>query len=267
MKNVKKFLVVAFAFLATLTFTGCGKKVEKSNITPEEAFTKNKTASNEVTNYKMDMKLEMGMSYQGQKMDINMSAVTTFDVKNKTAYMETSTNLLEGLGIDATTKSYIKYDDTTATTYTENYGSWEKTVQNINANPNTISAMSNLVKTDNVKEIEADKDNYNYEVTITKDAFQNLVANSGDAADMLGSINNDIKVIISLDKETYRTSKIKMNLLDILKNANVQGVEYTKATYEFKFYDYNKAGEVVIPDEALNANDINDELNEVDDEE
>ena len=255
MKNIKKFLVVAFAFLVTLTVVGCGKKVEKSNLTPAEAFEKNESATKEVSNYKMDMNFTVGMKYAGQVYDITITEVGTFDAKNKTAYMEMNSNLLEGLGIDTTIKTYTKYDDTTATVYTESLGSWSKSVQNIAANPNTASSMGELAKADNVKEIEADKDNYNYEVTITKEDMNKVLAGMADdtTSGVIDSINKDVKVIISLDKETYRISKIKMDLTEVLKDANVQGVEYTKVLCEFKFYDYDKAGDVVIPDAALNA--------------
>ena len=43
MKNLKKFLVVAFAFLTTLTISGCGKSYAKSNLSANEAFEKSIT--------------------------------------------------------------------------------------------------------------------------------------------------------------------------------------------------------------------------------
>ena len=111
MKNIKRFLVVAFAFLVTLTFTGCGKKnYTKSNLSAKEAFEKSNTGTATVENYKMDFNVEVAGSENGKEYSFYMKDTTTIDTKNMTSYNVISTNML---GTDLSVKSYAKYDENT----------------------------------------------------------------------------------------------------------------------------------------------------------
>ena len=250
MKNLKKLFAIALALIVTLTFTGCGNKTKKSGITPKEAFEKSREATAEVSNYKLNMKMEVGMAASGMQIDMSVVGDATLDLKNKTAYMKISAN---ALGQTSETESYISYDDTKTITYTKLLTGWAKET-GIASNIDTLSIVEDFGKDYEIKELAADEKNYNYEITIKKEDMNILLAANGGAGmeDTLTSINSDVKVKVSLDKETYKISKMSMDLLDILKDVNIQGVTYTKAIFEFEFSDFDKAGEVNIPEEAIN---------------
>ena len=253
MKNIKRFLVVAFAFLVTLTFTGCGKKnYTKSNLSAKEAFEKSNTGTATVENYKMDFNVEVAGSENGKEYSFYMKDTTTIDTKNMTSYNVISTNML---GTDLSVKSYAKYDENTVTTYSELFGQWTKVTTPSEGIPNTIATIDDTLNFDNIKEIDADKDNYNYEATISMDDLKKIAATTGegDSAEMFTDMPGDVKMIISFDRSTGYLSGLKVDLMDLIKAAGEQlgGATFTKAYIEFKFYDFGKSGEVVIPNDAI----------------
>ena len=266
MKNIKKFLVVSFMFLVTLTITGCGKNYSKSNLSAKEAFEKSNTATATVTSYKMEMLMDMAAKVEGKEQSVYMKDSTSLDIKNMLSYNEISTNLF---GTDMKIESYSKYADNTITVYTNFLGSWSKQEKefenypNIAGNLDDLINLDSLINSDYIKEIAADKDNYNYEANISAEDLKKISALVGEetATDMVDSFNGNIKMIISFDKSTGYISKLKIDLMDIVKDLpkeETNGAEYTKALMEIKFYDYNKVGEIVIPQEALNVPDEED---------
>ncbi len=233
MKNIKKFLVVAFAFLALFTFTGCETKYQKSRIKPEEALAKSEEAAKKVDNYKMtvDMKISFSVVYQGVSVDMDIASKLEGinDLKNKTAYMKVSA---EALGQKEASEMYIEYDETnhTATSYTQILGLWKKAVESYNdgTENSMLSLQENLKEGYDIKEIDADKDNYNYEITIKGDALNEILSNANSVdttEELLSSIKDGIKLQYSLDKDTYQITRIYMDLTDAIKSQNVEGVD------------------------------------------
>lgn len=270
MKNLKKFLVVAFAFLATLTISGCGKGYAKSNLSANEAFEKSKTGTATVTSYKMEVSMDMAAKVEGKEQSAYMKETMSVDLKNMVSQEELSTNFF---GTDLKITSYSKYDDTSITKYTNMFGSWSKETKELDTTLSMITEIGDSITLDNVKEIAADKDNYNYEAVVTPEDIKKISAIGGEASasDMLEALKDNIKMIISFDKETGYISKLKIDMMDIIKNMSeeeLDGTKYSKALFEIKFYDYNKVPEITIPEEALNAsgNDTNIDFEELDDE-
>ena len=210
--------------------------------------------------------MDMAAKVEGKEQSVYMKDSTSLDIKNMLSYNEISTNLF---GTDMKIESYSKYADNTITVYTNFLGSWSKQEKefenypNIAGNLDDLINLDSLINSDYIKEIAADKDNYNYEANISAEDLKKISALVGEetATDMVDSFNGNIKMIISFDKSTGYISKLKIDLMDIVKDLpkeETNGAEYTKALMEIKFYDYNKVGEIVIPQEALNVPDEED---------
>ena len=258
MKNIKKFLIVTFAVLTVLTFTGCEKKYEKSKLKPEEALTKAQESAKEVENYKlaMNMLVEATASEGNQSIDMDMKVnyEGTYDEKNKTGHMSMG---VEILGFKEKAEMYILTDEASKTTtvYTEVNNAWVKETSPAVENSNKVLSLEDLISEGfDVKEIDPDKNNYNYEITINNDTLKKIMSatdTNESTSEILKNITGNIKLLYSLDRETYQVSRIYMDLTEALNNLNLEGVEYKKVSFEILIYDYDKAGSVIIPQEVI----------------
>ena len=258
MKNIKKFLVVTFAFLTVLTFTGCEKKYEQSKLKPEEALTKAQEAAKEVENFKLTMNMYVGAKVtegnQSLDMDMKVAYDGIFDEKNKTGHMNMA---LEVLGYKTSAEMYMENDESKqiSTIYTNAGTGWTKSTSPLTESGNKVSSLDDLISQGfDVKEIAADKNNYNYEITIKNDTLKQIMSTTGandSTGEVINGIVGDIKLLYSLDRETYQVSRMYMDLTDTLNSLKLEGTEYTKVTFEILVTDYNKAGTVIIPQEVL----------------
>lgn len=261
MKNLKKLLIVTFAFLTLLTLSGCSAKQAKSKLTAEEAFAKTKEVSEGAKNYKMGMKMSFGLKadVSGIKMDmdVDVNLDSKIDVDNEVGYLKMDSTLSQQ---NQNQEMYIKYDkeNNKLTTYILNDGKWYKQVTNDdfskyeNSSNDTLDI---LTKSNSIKQIDADKENYNYEITITKADLLKMLASTGETGtidNVLSNVSGDMKVVVSLNKNDYSLSKITLDLLSLLKANSVAGIEYTKASYEMTFSEYGKVGKIEIPEEVIN---------------
>ena len=258
MKNIKKFLTVTFALLMTLTFTGCEQKYEKSKLKPEEALAKSGIVAKEVENYKisMDMLISATTEYNGATVstDMKMSTKGIYDEKNKKAHMNMD---IDVLGIKTSAEAYVEYDEENQlmNTYTKVGDIWQKVTESYSVgSDNTILVLQDGIKEGvDIKEVAADKNNYNYVATINKESAQKILSasNTDDStSDLLTLLSDTLKLEYSLDKETYQISRIYIDMTDMLNKAVTGDVKYTKASFEIKLSDFNKSGNVTIPKEV-----------------
>ena len=255
---MKKYFIFLLAF--TLILSGCNSKYAKSNIDVNEAFDKSTTYMQNVKNYKLDMNLVMKIESENVETSMDETIKMVYDLKNKTAYTSIDMSVF---GMNSSAEMYAKYDDTNVTNYTKVNDNWVKStsVYNFSVLENQNVELINELKTAyQIKEIEADKNNYNYEVLISKEGFANIMKATNTSTDEFTSlssmITDNIKFKLSLDKETFAISKIDFDLLDMIKDKKVEGTELKKFYISMKIYDYDKNDDVIIPEDALNAKEL-----------
>lgn len=261
-----KYLIVGL-LVSIFAITGCSKK---NDLSVEETFKKAVNNVNSAENFKMNIAMNIGVKAEGLTMDMNVKLDSISDIKNGKTKMTMGMNML---GISYETEMYTdttSESDKTITYTKDTNGNWSKTVTDtVDADTNSSTEfLKNLADNDSIKQLKADKDNYNYEVTINADTLKSLMSemNSDDTIATVdtSALKGDIKIKVSIDKDTYNYSQISMDMTDMMKKYMKElqeGVEVTKAEFIINFSDYNKAGTVTIPDEALNANVIEDDWN------
>lgn len=261
---MKKYFVFLLAFV--LILTGCNSKYEKSSISAEEALNKSTEYMNNVKNYKMSMEFNMGLKVEenGNSMetDLKTKVDLTYDLESKNAFMELK---LAAMGNESKQEAYISYSDDAMITYYKEDDNWVKisTPFDISKLETQNTDLLNEIKSSyKIEEIDADKDNYNYEVTIGKEGFSKILSimpndNMSDLNGTIDMIDGQFKFKLSLNKETFAVSKIYMDLSNLI---NVSGIKFNKYDIVMEFKDYNKGKEVVIPEDALNAKELEQEV-------
>lgn len=265
-----KYLIVGL-LVSIFAITGCSKK--KNDLSVEETFKKAVNNVNSAENFKMSMAMNVGFKAEGMTMDMSVKMDGITDIKNGTSKMKMSMNVL---GQNVETESYTDTKSETGKiiTYTKNEdGSWSKEVSNNTSNYDTNSSiefLKALADNDSIKQLKADKNNYNYEITINADTLKSLMNSINDEADIYAdALKGDIKMKISIDKETFNYTKMSIdmeNMLGKYMNELQEGFSITKAEFIIDFSDYNKAGTVTIPNEALSTELEDDDWNWDDDE-
>lgn len=254
---MKKIKYVFTAMLVTLlALTGCSKK---NSLSPSEALSKASKNVKESQNYKMNMEITTGMS-MGEELSFNLNVTgeSKVDVTNGITYTLVKMNVL---GNDVTTETYsdTKSETGKLITYTKSNtdDEWYKTILDFDLNESNMQAfLSDLATKNNIKEIKDDKDNYNYEIVIPSDSINSIIGSVGSEG-LTVPLEGDVAIKVSVDKKTGNYSKIYMDMKDVMKKSmeksGVATVNISDASISITISDYNNAGSVTIPSEALEA--------------
>ena len=259
MKKIRNLVLIFL--VGIIAITGCSKK---NKLAPSEALKKAAGQLNTTDNYKMGISLGMAFALgESMSVDMNASGSVIVDVKNGLSYTKISVNMT---GEEATTETYTdtKSKDGKLIVYakTSDDDKWVKSeTAFVNQNNQFNEFFNNLVNSENIKELKADKDNYNYELTISSDQLKQITSLYGtDDMGLTNGNTDSFKMNISIDKETGNYSKISVDMTDIIKNAtgNIAAVKITKAEFAITISDINKAEAIKIPEAALNVDEDDD---------
>lgn len=264
MKKIKYLMLALLVSMVTLT--GCEKK---NSLSPSEAINKAVKNIQESKNYKMTLDMTIGMSMgESMSFETSISGDIAVDMENGVAYTKMIAN---ALGQQATNETYVdtKSKSGKMITYSKvsTDDNWTKTESDYNEDEiNYGKFFEKLEKSKNIKELNPDKNNYNYEVTVSAEDFKELANSIGnnESLSTLSELKGDLKIKISIDKETGNYSKLYVDMKKLMEEAmttsGAEGVKITKAEFTFKVLDLNKAGEIKIPSEALNTKEENADI-------
>lgn len=297
MKKIK--YLMATLLVGALTLTGCGEKKEeteskaKSKLTAEEVATKVTDNYANVNNYDIDLSLGLNVKINEEQTNISMDLNGTVDQRNRMAKATIKMNSGED---SFSTDMYLSFDSTKkeVIVYMKNpeNNEWIKNAQslddvNVNFDINNINndqvkeLMKKIFESDMTKQLDADDKNYNYEITITDVKIQEVlkqllgqimnVLNAYTTSapntyeQMIKLVQGNININLSLDKETYYVTKLKIDIKD-LANKTINNfinlseseakIEISRADASLSLSNLNKAEEFVIPNDALNATDV-----------
>lgn len=252
MKNIKKFLVVTLAFLFTLSLVGCDKK---SGIKPTEALKKAQDYLLKIDNYsftsKIDLSAELELNGEKTKLDVPIIIIGAVDNKNKSTY--TSATLKDLRGGEVKNEMYVYQESQDVVLYSNNGLGWitsKTNSQNYNPIDRYTNEISNLLNSKNIKEIESDEKNYNFEFEASKEALDKILSFGSENEKPYIEIENGTKVTISIDKKDYSISKISFDLSDIIKKNEM--INYTKSSFELILFNYGTTNEIIVSENIKN---------------
>lgn len=249
MKSLKKLLAVFL--VSAVCLTGCGK--EKSAI---EVLNDASDKMSKLDNYGMKIDMEMSAKSEGIEMDIPMSIDAKVDEKNKTMHMDLTVSVL---GIKVNTESYADYTDgKKVTTYTKDVTTeeWSKTEQENEDGLDSEIAVDIIKAATKIEKGKTEeKDVTLYQLTIEKDKMNELLS---DSLSSLGTedmteevaVSKDVVVDIYVNKDGY-ISKLVMDLSDVVSATAEEEVEFTKFVMTIAFDEFNKVGEIKIPEDVV----------------
>lgn len=268
-----------------------GKKepVEK-NFTDEEIIDKSKEAFSDIKSVSVVAEVETDVSVMGQTVTTKGDVVTDVDVENSIQYANVS---MTQNGTTTVSETYVKADGNQVETYVSSNGIWMKQTQGIDLSkakelgidPSSTNVMVELyldnLKNNSTKTEETvdGKECYVFEASINSSQIEMLKQSSlkdtinalmqagiseEELEEMLSSMGN-IEYKISIDKETFLPVRMDMEMseaMTVLMGAllETQGVnmkvEIPRCVAASKYTNYNSVASIVIPDEALNGEEI-----------
>ena len=249
MRKLKYFMLTLLVGMVALT--GCSKK---NSMSPSEAVKKAVNNMQTSENYKMNMAMNLAFSMgENLSFDMKFSGDVVSDVKNGLVYTNMVVNML---GQDFTSETYsdTKSKEGKIIVYakTSEDDEWVKSETDFSEDTNKMMEFFN-----NIKELASDKNNYNYEITITKEDFKQLYSlmSETETLAIADNLGEDLKIIVSIDKKTGNYSKISIDMKDLIKKSmgDAEGVKISKAEFVITVSDYNSANAISIPKEALEA--------------
>ena len=289
MLKFKKLMAVMLVGLITLT--GCGNK--KNSLSVEETVKKMGNNMKELSSFKVDLDAGLKAKNGDDDIDFSISANADVDLKNQNLKLKLA---YKGMGQDANMDVYFNIDkeNNKITVYfKETDGQWK--AQEINLDELTgqlsgnvqfsLSGISDLSKasdylvklldSEKVKQVDPDKENYNYEMNITGSDISNyvdeivkLIPNSDDESikssiamikAFLNNIKESINIKVSFTKGDYYLSNLSIDVKDfaneliksiVAMSGQEMDITLSRADAKLTISDFNKVGDVVIPEEA-----------------
>lgn len=227
----KGYLKILLILMLCIVLSGCGDKVNKDSA----LYKAKENMVDNVDNYNMDINITVVTDFGNVDVDMNCHE----DRKNEITHCKSNTL---GVGTEDYTDNKNKYS------YSKVYDDYGMTV-----NEWTKTKLQD-VKTDqwlglndyifDLKE-ESAPNGTKYTGIIELKKLLGMLENMDLPIDALKILNKDIEVEVVVDNENY---------IDTMKfNFNLMGIDMI---VEIDYNDYNNAGDIVIPEEVLNAKEV-----------
>ena len=283
MKNtVKRLLAGLLALTLVLGLCACG-----GPRTPAEVMKKAGENLAKAKSMTFDMTLEMSMSAGSEAVDmtISMDGETTTEPVVVHADMTIDLGALGAMEMEL----YAEQNDTTVTSYISAMGVWMKEEEALDEATAALDAKGDMgsslalasgleeIGTETVDGVEATR----YDGVITKENLQEVLKNTGvlddlgDAMDLKKRLEDaaentaelgDIPISIWIDKKAMLPVQYEMDMTEMMQKLIARTGEGTeslgglltinKVRVSMTVSDLDSVGEIVIPDEAKNAQPI-----------
>lgn len=258
MKKVK--YIIMTLLVSVVALTGCGKK---NSLSPKETFEKTAENMKTIESFKMNATANVGIKAGESELLVKLTLDALADIKNGKMHMNMNMDAL-GEKMDIEAYADFKNDDNQMIMYVKDEeGNWTKSASEISedtTNEMDKEVFDALESSKMLKEVKADKENYNYEITVNKETIKTLMdvldANEELEGIDIDSLEGNIIVKISVDKKTYNLKKVSIDMKDMVEKLmaslgeQAQGMEISKAEFVMTF-DYENVGTVEIPSEVI----------------
>lgn len=286
MKKTKivKVLLACILCLPLFALSACSSKVDAKELLLEAYKV---TSKEESMHMDLSFDMEMKMSMAGSLIKAEVSAEMGMDITQEpfAAYANMKMKMKSfGTNESTETEMYIVNEDDQMVQYsTTADGVWSKSLMNGNmmSLENFTIFDEKLVDQLNPKVVKSEKvngkDTHKVEITYDKDSFSYLLSKMEDQLDSFEDIDldneafDDFKLVynIYVDKENKQILKIDGSFAEdanklfqsMLGTEYLEGAEFTfeKADIEIEFSDFNKIKEIKVPEDVIDATDLQDE--------
>lgn len=277
-KPAGRMLSAAVVLLAAATLSGCGEKVTAEGLMQEAA---EKMAEVKSMKGVYDMDMTMGVSQSGISMDVDVSANMDFESTAEPSAMHCNMVMDMGmLGLSVETEMYVMMEEDQAVSYVCMGDQWMKQSA---AMPDTASDTGMVLNLDTLfgenaaltllDETEEENGKEVYVITGTVSAedidmeqFNEIMGSTGAAGlDDLGldlsGLQMDVALRLYTDSRLPASVSMKSSGDGEVFTMEMEGVETTldSLSYELKIEEYDTVDEIVLPEEASGAIDLNSE--------
>lgn len=285
----KQFRLLCLLLLVGLLVTACGTKDLTKNKSAREIVEAAYQKSAEIQNYDMNLEMQMKMSIPGEEpVDMNITGKATFfqnPVKMKMVMEMTNPENGEAM----TMTQFMEATETGMTIYQNVQDQWYKTsiddpamAEMMNMDPKqNIELFIKHLKEANIladNEKVGEKDTVKIELVASSEIYNELInqmpgmeltpANMPIGPEIFGKMG-DMRYIIWVDKTTLDIIKASMDLTDNIRNIGAALVEAgdfpvemaevfkgMEMNFTYEMTNINQAEEIVIPEEAKNAEEL-----------
>lgn len=284
----KRIISVVLMLVMLFTMGGCGKKTVSAGELLEKAYENSKSVTNMTAKYTM----QMDMSSAGQ----SISSTTTGDITAFTDPYKVKMNMTMDMGElgSQDMEMYMAAEGENYYTYTGMSGVWykqsmdkelfEKSLNSYNSELYLESFVKSKDSFTFTETTENDKELYQITGTLSGEALADMV-NSTDILSQMESFGidsslyedlEDLNITLYLDKESCSFYKMSLDMTKMMQEmmskamdsisdtvngddaaANASAnVDISKCVMEMEYTGYNNAEDFEIPEEALNAEEL-----------
>ena len=264
--------ILAIIVIGIVVIAGIGYMMYSSSsdeVTAEEIRDKSVEAMVKVDTYAFDMNVGMLMKmnesgFMGiNNMEMEIDGKSKVDTKNKKMYMEMDIDMM---GMSMGTEIYFIED----MQYMQFFGMWMKneTTDDIWDKQNYANQQADLMKSAKVELLDSEEvdgvDCYVLKVTPDVEKMFEMASQVGGTStmpdDMLENISDTIKSMELkqwIAKDSYLITKTVMGMQTESEGTSMD------MNMTMKMYDYNKPMDIVLPEEAKDAMDMNSMIPEI----
>lgn len=271
MKRRRKALVAIglTAAMTTALLGGCGKKATPENLLKDMSERANK-ADSMVVNLNMEINISDGEDSMGVGLDMDMEAVSDQEIAHATGTMSYE---MFGSTFSQDMELYTLQEGDTYVGYVNMDGVWEKTEEDTSAMPvdaefvgsDLADYAEHFELKDELVEVNGEEC---YELTgeLSGEIYDEMMD-----ADMLSSLTGaglseeDITGLsfpctINIYKESILPAKMTLDMGSAMSSMMEDlGITDVTCVVDMTFLEYDTVDEIVIPDEALDATETDDE--------
>lgn len=287
MKKTISLMLVLCLFLFSLCGCNNGGKSSEPDHSAEEIIDSILTNIENVESLYLECETDSSMSVMGSKVDSKSTVVSEVNIKEKVQYISM---IMETLGNTVETECYIKENANGADVYLNANGNWIKqtaiipekvTELGISTDSYQLMGLYFEMLKDNCEISETTADGREYyvftgkihagEEVLEKSSLGNTLhqlIESGLSQEQIEEIISNVgefEVTLYVDKETLLPTQFEVDITEATQNimtglADVLGesgeIKVEKNVAVSKYSQYNEIGEITIPEEVLNAEEV-----------
>ena len=267
--------LLALAGLMMFGLSGCKKETAESLM--QEAVKKTETAKSMEGNMTMDMEMGLGQSGMSMSMGIGLDADLQVTKDPQVSHVN-GTMTMDLLNMSLDLEAYTQTEKDSNTTYVKVADEWQKQTTDVSGLDmgtmldleKILSSGSELTLADKTEKLDG-KEVYVIQTTIDGETFNELLGAMSGVMEETYTQNIDFSgMTADMTVKIYKDSKLPALISmmmdgDGMSLADQDGVSVSldKLSYELKITSYDSLDKIEIPQEALDAPELEESLEDL----
>lgn len=267
--------LLALAGLMMFGLSGCKKETAESLM--QEAVKKTETAKSMEGNMTMDMEMGLGQSGMSMSMGISLDADLQVTKDPQVSHVN-GTMTMDLLNMSLDLEAYTQTEKDSNTTYVKVADEWQKQTTDVSGLDmgtmldleKILSSGSELTLADKTEKLDG-KEVYVIQTTIDGETFNELLGAMSGVMEETYTQNIDFSgMTADMTVKIYKDSKLPVLISmtmdgDGMSLADQDGVSVSldKLSYELKITSYDSLDKIEIPQEALDAPELEESLEDL----